>query len=51
MKSVELNKRLPGSNASTARVFSRINYGWIEETPKLYVGELQIILAVNTFIL
>jgi hypothetical protein len=39
-KSVELDIRLPGSNASTARVFSRMNYGWIEENPQLNMGEI-----------
>jgi hypothetical protein len=38
-KSVELDICLPGSNASTARVFSRMNYGWNEENPQLNVGE------------
>lgn len=49
-KSVELNVCLPGSYASTARVFSRTNYGWTEENTQLNVGVLHTILTVQTLI-
>jgi hypothetical protein len=49
-KSVELDVCLPDSNASTAKVFSRTNYGWTEEKPQLNVGVLHTILAVQTLI-
>jgi hypothetical protein len=47
-KVAELLLCLPGSNASTERVFTCMNYIWPEEKSRFHVDTIQAIIAVKT---